>query len=336
MDLIARYLQAVKFWLPKRQQDDIIAELSEDLRAQLEERESTLGRKLNDLEIEALLRQRGSPLLVANRYLPQQSLIGPLLFPIYVVVLKIVTLISLIPAFVGLIAGIVSRVLGNMVGTGWTPPFAAIAGHFFDGWFSSLAIVTLLFAVLERTPAKTEILEKWNPRKLPPLRPANSIPRSSSIFEISGLLCLLVWWVVAMAPPLRIHLGTFHVSVVSSWSFVYWAVLALSAATTILSITNLLRPWWTTQRAAVRLLLDTAGGAVFCWSLQAHLVQTVTWENSTPEKSAYTVLQLNLWLGRMFPWAVAITVVIAAVGVWRIVKTRRRASARPAMHTALV
>ena len=46
MDLIERYLQAVQFWLPKEQKDDIIAELSEDLHAQIEESESALGRTL--------------------------------------------------------------------------------------------------------------------------------------------------------------------------------------------------------------------------------------------------------------------------------------------------
>jgi hypothetical protein len=31
MELLERYLQAVKFWLPKKQKQDIIAELSEDI-----------------------------------------------------------------------------------------------------------------------------------------------------------------------------------------------------------------------------------------------------------------------------------------------------------------
>ena len=31
MELLDRYLQAVRFWLPKAQQQDIIAELSSDL-----------------------------------------------------------------------------------------------------------------------------------------------------------------------------------------------------------------------------------------------------------------------------------------------------------------
>lgn len=56
MELIDRYLQAVKFWLPKQQKQDIIAELSEDIYAQVEEQESGLGRKLNEAEVGAMHR----------------------------------------------------------------------------------------------------------------------------------------------------------------------------------------------------------------------------------------------------------------------------------------
>src|SRR5689334_8746084 len=99
MDLLDRYLQAVRFWLPRAQQDDIIAELSEDIRSEIEEKESALARKLNPAELEALLKQRGRPMLVANRYLPQRSVIGPALFPAYLLVLKIVMLCYLLPWF---------------------------------------------------------------------------------------------------------------------------------------------------------------------------------------------------------------------------------------------
>jgi len=43
MELIDRYLQAVKFWLPKAQKQDIIAELSEDIRSQVERKRRSLG-----------------------------------------------------------------------------------------------------------------------------------------------------------------------------------------------------------------------------------------------------------------------------------------------------
>ncbi len=99
MDLINRYLQAVKFWLPTKQKQDIIAELSEDIRSQIEDRETDLGRKLNESEIAAILKQRGRPVLVANRFLPQEHLIGPVLFPIYVFVLKIVAAFYMVCGF---------------------------------------------------------------------------------------------------------------------------------------------------------------------------------------------------------------------------------------------
>src|SRR3954452_11077633 len=97
MQLIERYLQAVKFWLPNEHKQDIVAELSEDLYSQIEEKEAEVGRKLNDNEVEAILKQRGRPVLVANRFLRQEYLIGPVMFPIYIFVLKIVALCYLLP-----------------------------------------------------------------------------------------------------------------------------------------------------------------------------------------------------------------------------------------------
>ena len=97
MQLLERYLQAVKFWLPQEQKEDIIAELSDDIRSQIDEKESELGRKLNEVELECILKQRGRPIFVANRYLPQEHLIGPVLFPIYRLVLKIVMLCYVVP-----------------------------------------------------------------------------------------------------------------------------------------------------------------------------------------------------------------------------------------------
>src|ERR1700761_8375008 len=96
-NLLNRYLQAVGFWLPRRQKDAILAELSEDLRSQIEDREESLGRSLDDAEMAAILKQRGRPILVAGRFMPQRSLIGPALYPIYVFVLKIVALCYLVP-----------------------------------------------------------------------------------------------------------------------------------------------------------------------------------------------------------------------------------------------
>ena len=57
MDLIDRYLQAVKFWLPKAQQQDILQELSVDIQSQVEDKEAELGHKLNEVEVADLLKK---------------------------------------------------------------------------------------------------------------------------------------------------------------------------------------------------------------------------------------------------------------------------------------
>src|SRR5579864_2924956 len=135
MDLLDRYLQAVRFWLPRAQQDDIVAELSEDLRSQIEEQEAKLGHKLNRYEMASLLKQRGRPSVVASRYLPQGYLIGPTLFPIYRRVLIIVALCYLGAWLLGWISVAIfhpfyhshlGALIGGMWGTFWLTSFIAV------------------------------------------------------------------------------------------------------------------------------------------------------------------------------------------------------------------
>src|SRR3569833_1061029 len=92
MELLDRYLQAVRKYLPLRRQDDIIAELRANMESQIEDRESELGRSLMLGEFDDFLRKMGHPMVVASRYQPQQYLIGPTVFPMYLYVLRIALL----------------------------------------------------------------------------------------------------------------------------------------------------------------------------------------------------------------------------------------------------
>jgi hypothetical protein len=83
MDLLERYLQAVRFFLPRRRQDEIIRELSANLLLQMEDRERALGRALTDDERADVLRHNGHPLVVAGQYQPRNRLIGPVFFHLY-------------------------------------------------------------------------------------------------------------------------------------------------------------------------------------------------------------------------------------------------------------
>jgi hypothetical protein len=84
MDLLDNYLAAIRWNLPRgANPDDVIAELRDVIANRIEEREDRLDRALRRDEVSALLRDFGHPLVVAARYGPQQSLIGPELFPFY-------------------------------------------------------------------------------------------------------------------------------------------------------------------------------------------------------------------------------------------------------------
>ena len=97
MDLIDRYLVAVRRQLPSNLQDDIVQELGDSLRSEAEEHEQRTGQPLSADEQAALVKKRGHPWLMASRYLPQQQLIGPALFPYYRQALKIVVFWVVLP-----------------------------------------------------------------------------------------------------------------------------------------------------------------------------------------------------------------------------------------------
>src|SRR5579863_8512914 len=141
-DLLERYLHAVRFWLPKAQQEDVVAELGEDLQSQIEERESDLGHALAEEDLVAILKQRGSPMRVASGYLPELRLINPALVPAYRLVLKIVLLSVLVPLFVTVFIGPFmtsphpGRVLFLFLSEAWRTGFMVVG------------IVTVVFAAL--------------------------------------------------------------------------------------------------------------------------------------------------------------------------------------------
>ena len=170
MELLDRYLQAVKKYLPTRRQDDIIAELRANMESQIEDKESELGRPLTQGEMEDLLRKMGSPLKVASRYQSQQYLIGPTFFPMYVYVMRV----ALLWAFI--ITVIVTAVVIPLTTPGADEVFASlfrIPGVLIQvaGW------VTLVFAMIEffstrypeKCPTIDGLTDKWQPSSLPPL-----------------------------------------------------------------------------------------------------------------------------------------------------------------------
>src|SRR5262249_54940487 len=187
MELVERYLQAVRFFLTGKDQADILQELAENLASEIEEREATLGRRRTDAETADILRRHGHPLVVASRYRSTTHLIGPVLLPIYVLALKMGLAAALIATVAG--AAIGSVVYGNPT---WRVVDAMLT---FPGRaLMVFAWTTVGFVGLDFALKRVRSVPQWDPRTLPKLmKRGRDIPRGRTLFELCLLTIAVVW-----------------------------------------------------------------------------------------------------------------------------------------------
>jgi len=168
MDLLERYLQAIGQYLPAATKDDTLAELRANLLDQMDGRAEELGRPLADADVAAILRAHGKPEVVALRYLPQRSLIGPTIFPFYTLTL---TRVLPLVIFVSFLAKGIEFVSSRQ------ESLAHALGSFAFGLWTSLlisaAIITVVFAAIEMARERGKLGPKWHewdPAKLPAVK----------------------------------------------------------------------------------------------------------------------------------------------------------------------
>ncbi|RDW21146.1 hypothetical protein CWR48_04105 [Oceanobacillus arenosus] len=166
MEMINRYIYAVTQKLPQAQQKDIAEELRGLIEDMLDERVG--GAEINDSDVEAVLLELGSPRKLAEQYRgTKRYLIGPEIFDSYILVLKIVLIIT--ASVIGI--HFVIQVILNPV---------AILDHFIDlivgivtGIPTAFGWTTFGFAIPEMAGAfnsKGFSLEsEWRPTDLPPV-----------------------------------------------------------------------------------------------------------------------------------------------------------------------
>ncbi len=260
MELLDRYLQAVKKHLPWLRQDDIIAELRANLEAQLEDKESELGRPLTKEEAEEWLKQIGSPIQVAARYQRQQYLIGPAIFPTYSYILKLVlTWVTVIYA----IANAVTIAASNRGGEAVLQAALRLPSI----WHINAAIITLIFAVIELTgvrfpekfrefgPLAAATTASWTPLDLPPVgadQPDWAKPRSHtrSLLEALGGGLFLAWLLLVPHYPYLLfgpgawYLHSLPYQLAHVWFTFYWWLVAMNAFELTWKIVDLARGAW--------------------------------------------------------------------------------------------
>lgn len=233
-DLLARYLDAIRRHLGNGASPDLLAELAANLQAEMDDRAAELGRPLTEDDQAAILRRHGPPLLVAARYQPQRSLIGPEVFPFYLYALR-----RLLPLVLGI------NLLAQVVVLAFTDSATPLGQRLHPGamlhdliWAGIvfIGVVTAAFAILEATgshwrPHLQNV--RWDPRKLQRVQAVEpGGPRHPYADVIAGTL-FLAWllafphYSVLLFGPF-VALRQFSLLLPPIWHTFYWALVGFN------------------------------------------------------------------------------------------------------------
>jgi hypothetical protein len=344
MELIERYLQAVKKYLPWKRQDDIVAELRANMESQLEDKESELGRPLSQGELEDWLRVLGSPMLVASRYQPQQSLIGPVLFPVYLYVLRIAVL------WAAVIYSVVNAVLILFATTG-APTLIDAVLRLPGVLITVAAWVTLVFAAFEfvsvhfpeHCPPIDGISGRpWSPSALPPLDKNSEgfgKPRSyaHAVAEVVFGFIFLVWLLLVPRHPFLLlgpgvvymTSGPFALSPVW-WTFFWWCV-ALNVVQLTWRCVNLLRGDWQRRSKAEHIIVKAIGlmplGILFWVKDGAYILLKNPAVDAARYGSTLDTINKSIHLGLMVTCVIVVAQFVWDLGRVTLERYQKRAAA---------
>jgi hypothetical protein len=321
MDLLERYLQAIGKYLPEATRDDTLAELRANLLEQMDARSEELGRPLADSDVTTILRAHGKPELVALRYLPQRSLIGPTIYPFYqYTVRKALPLV--------LFAYVVAHAL-PLITTPNAAHFKAILGSAALGLVPTLllffAIMTIVFAMFESGQRKYGAgASEWDPAKLPVVQHPGQKKERSLPSRVADLCVHCLWMVYVFLIPFHpywiIGPGTYYLKILSASFAPVWhtffvlviTLLSIQLVMKILALRNGPHPWKKPMEFLTGLLGATATGMLAFASV---LLVPAGGNTNLSELAA-----VNYWMSRGFKIALFFVVIGLLVDAWKYVR----------------
>jgi hypothetical protein len=344
MELLDRYLQAVKKHLPWQRQDDILAELRANLESQLEDQEAEIGRPLTAAEVETWLKQIGPPMMVAARYQKQQYVIGPAVFPMYWYVLRLASfwvLIAYAVANAVLIASSANPSMAAVVEAAVRVPFVLM---------NVAAWITLTFAAFEYAIARSWITwpassispEGWSPSSLPPLdkqAATGKKPRSYAMavaevvfgFLFLGWLLLVPKHPVLMFGPGAVYMQVSSFQLEPVWYTFYWWVVGLNVLQLAWRCIDLDRGTWQGPRLVQQTVTKLLGliPLVILITAPGHLLLTLKHPEVDGARYGQTIDSINIAIhhGLIVVCAIVILQLLWEIGQRSLEAYRRRLAA---------
>jgi hypothetical protein len=320
MNLIDRYVSEVSDRLPEKMRDDLSKEIRSLIEDTLEDRAKETGKAVTDEGlVTEVLKGFGSPEKMAASYLPPRYLIGPRLYPIFWLVLRIVL-------------GIVAIVFVVQLGV----TLAATASSFTDGLgifirsliqFMWVVLVTLgkvvfIFAIIEWLMPKIsrEKEKAWDPRSMDSHREKDKISLTESI---AGIVFTFIVILLFNFYPQWVGVGTFIDDRFTMMPMLTDAFFKFLPALNIIWVLELVKgailireSKWTAFTRWMDIILRLAGIGI---------VITMLVGNPIAVLPTGSVLASEPDLAGMFKYFVSgILVVIAAASGWDVIRTLYR------------
>jgi len=258
MNLLDTYISEVGRRLPKKTRADIEAEIRSILQDMLEEHSQKTGKPVDEEMTFEVLKAYGAPEKVAATYLGERYLIGPRLYPIFMLVMRIVLMVIGVLAAIGLGIALYQTTLSPL--NAFETIVKAIA-NFVASAFTTLGNIVIIFAIVEwalyRAGGKMDIkglpIEKeWDPRSLTKLSAPNQVKMGETVVEIVGCFAAIVIFnfypqIIGFTPSLNsvVETGNWSsvtfIPLLSATFFYYVPYLTLVWALTIILDIVLLR-----------------------------------------------------------------------------------------------
>jgi len=342
MELLDRYLEAVRSKLPWERQNDIIAELRANLEEQLEDRQQELGRAFTTEEAKAWVGHLPAPAVMAGRYRRQQYLIGPGLFPIYWMVLRTAMLwVFAVMVVVNTIRAFIHPIDAGTVA-------AAIATGIVNAafvMFVNAGAITLVFAAIEysvlhypsKFPQFAEKVCRWDLNDLPPIEPASRGKKRTILHAVADAafhVIVLAWLLLLPKyPMLLLGPGAYVVNALP-YTFApvivnfYWAVVALNLVQVVWKMVDLNTGAWAGDRTFEHFATKIMGLVPLAILLMAPGHLWILLKDPAAEFAKYgTQLdQINqaIYLGVRVVLAITVITYAVELGKWAFARYKQR------------
>ncbi|MBN2047426.1 MAG: hypothetical protein JW750_06255 [Anaerolineaceae bacterium] len=199
--LLDRYLLGIERKLPLKGRKDLSAEIRSNLMDMIEDRFAEHQGMISDTELEPVLRAFGSPKSVAQAYTQDAYVIGPQSYSLYMLILRIVLIVSLVGTLVAGLIGLPWEASGPTMGKELLELIASL-------WGVAVSVVgslTIVFFILQRTipdfsgkvelEFKEEMKEDWQIDDLPQIISESWKVETweqivSAVFSVIGLIVI--------------------------------------------------------------------------------------------------------------------------------------------------